>query len=493
MSPIIDLQRGISEAGRIRIGQQVPAGNGRTRPSKLETFRLTSSDRKRIDQAAELYGGTVSEWQAPAGKQWQVITATDALDVIVPPSDLSFSQHYELWSAGGAQRRCDGVTEMLGEQPCLCDPAARECDIHTRLSVMLRDLPGLGVWRIDTQGYYAAVELSGAVQIISLAAGRGALLPARLRLEQRSVKRPDAKGKPQTLRFAVPVLDIEVTPAQLLSGGAEPIQLADATQPRMTPVPQLALAVQPSIAEQSAPPAARTPRKNAAPEIPSSGRTRRTEQAGSPAEVAAATDGEGAAGARPAPSPTEQPTARAEAGATQATPARTRRSATAAAAAKPASAPIVTRPRSAKGEPAYWNDRVHALADEKGIDHEGLRVVAAAVCGIDAGALTLPESSEQRFSVTQLVDAEWEAIDNLLRPMARPLDVEAGELGNEVFRVAVKHGLADWPDIDLLATAATGKQPGDLTSADWIALMVRMAAGEYDQAEAKVPAAAGAH
>ena len=303
--PIIDLQRGISEAGRIRIGQQVAAGNGRTRPSKLDTFRLTSSDRRRIEQAAALYGGTVAEWLAPAGKQWEVITTSDSLEVIVPPSDLAFSQNYELWSAGGCQRRCDGVTEQIGEQPCVCDPAARECDIHTRLSVMLRDLPGLGVWRIDTQGWYAARELSGAVRIIQMAAGRGALLPARLRLEQRSVKRPDDKGKVQTLRYAVPVLDIEITPAQLLAGSAEPLELEQVTRSPLTPVPQLS-SLMPSIAEQSAAPVARPPRKNAAPAIPASGRQRSQpaavtepvieKPAGQPAQAAgeAATEGEGA-------------------------------------------------------------------------------------------------------------------------------------------------------------------------------------------------------
>ena len=215
---IIDLQRRLAEAGRIRIGQQVPTGSGKTRPAKLDTFRLTSADQLRIRQAAHLYGGDVEAWDAPAGRQWQVITATDALDVIVPPSDMSFTQSYELWSAGGCLRRCDGRTESLSEGACLCDPVARDCDIHTRLSVMLRDLPGLGVWRIDTQGYYAAVELQAAVEVIELAAGSGTMLPARLRLDRRSVKRKDEHGKPQTRRFVVPVLDIEVSPGQLMHG-----------------------------------------------------------------------------------------------------------------------------------------------------------------------------------------------------------------------------------------------------------------------------------
>src|SRR4051794_29621754 len=60
--PIIDLQRRLREIGRIRIGQQVPITNpkpgskAKTRPVKLETFRLTSRDQRVIDAAAALYG-----------------------------------------------------------------------------------------------------------------------------------------------------------------------------------------------------------------------------------------------------------------------------------------------------------------------------------------------------------------------------------------------------------------------------------------------------
>lgn len=249
---IIDLQRRIMEAGRIRIGQQIPAGNGKTRPAKLDTFRLTSADKVRIDQAATLYGGKVAEWTAPAGKQWEVVTEATALDVIVPPSDMAFSQAYEVWSAGGCQRRCNGEFEQISDGPCLCDPENRECEIHTRLSVMLRDLPGLGVWRIDTQGYYAAVELGGAVQVIAAAAGRGVLLPARLMLQQRSVIRRGPDGKPQTRPFAVPVLDVEVTPRELLGGmtgvtSIEVSQLATLEAPKQ---PALLQAVPDTVPER---------------------------------------------------------------------------------------------------------------------------------------------------------------------------------------------------------------------------------------------------
>lgn len=282
---IIDLQRRLAEIGRIRIGQQVAAGNGKARPAKLATFRLTSADRVRIDHAAALYGGQPQQWQAPAGPQWELITKTADLDVIVPPSDMAFSQHYELWSKGGCQRRCDGRTEAITEGPCLCDPVARECDIHTRLSVLLRDLPGLGVWRIDTSGYYAAVELQGAVEVIQLAAGRGQMLPARLRLEQRQVKRI-VDGKPQTRNFAVPVLDVEVSPGQLVATSTPRPQIAaEPSAPqvdgvaRLTPVPaELPSGPARSVAEQAALVDADPPprRRNGAQPIPETGLRPRT-------------------------------------------------------------------------------------------------------------------------------------------------------------------------------------------------------------------------
>lgn len=284
---ILDLQRRIAEVGRIRIGQQVSTGKGRgTRPSKLDTFRLTSPDKTRIEHAAHLYGGDVKPWEAPAGAQWEVITNTAVLPVIVPPSDMAFSQWYESWSGGGCQRRCDGLNESITQGPCLCDPEKRECSIHTRLSVMLRDLPGLGVWRIDTSGYYAGVELQGAVEVVQMAAGRGQMLPASLRLEQRQIKRTGEGVK----RFAVPVLDIAVSPAQLLGGG-DPLDRGTlAIEPaagvpsfdngprgNVTPVPDtVPERPTPPVSEQAKQTRERKPRKNAAKPIPPTGLEPRT-------------------------------------------------------------------------------------------------------------------------------------------------------------------------------------------------------------------------
>jgi hypothetical protein len=230
---IIDDQRRLVEVGRIRLGHQVESRSGKKHPAALEAFRLTSRDRDRISEAAKLYGGTMTRWDnAPSGiPEWEVYTESDRFPVIVPPSAMGFSQSYELWSGGGCKRRCDGTTEYISDQPCLCDPANRECEPHTRLSVMMRDLKGLGVWRVDTTGWYAKLELKGQVETLEFFAGIGKPLPAILRLDRRVIKR---EGEP-VKRFVVPVLDVDVTPGELLMGTVAVAPAA--APPALTPVP----------------------------------------------------------------------------------------------------------------------------------------------------------------------------------------------------------------------------------------------------------------
>ncbi|HET7030386.1 MAG TPA: hypothetical protein VFI34_07730 [Candidatus Limnocylindrales bacterium] len=232
--PIVTLQRQMRELGRIRTGVQVAAAGGKRRPAKLETFRLTSDSRELIEAAAEAYGGTVTPWQNGDHAEFEVVTTAPALDIVIPPGQ-PVSQWYELWSGGGCQRRCDGVTNVLTMAPCLCPADVAErlelatrgeaCKATTRLNVMLPALPDLGVWRLESHGYYAAVELAGAAEILAMATASGRLLPARLRLDQREKREP---GKP-TRKWAVPIIEfVETRMADL------PL-LADVGQARLGP------------------------------------------------------------------------------------------------------------------------------------------------------------------------------------------------------------------------------------------------------------------
>ncbi|MFG2046185.1 hypothetical protein ACGFIW_01975 [Micromonospora sp. NPDC048935] len=220
--PILGLQQQQTEVGRIRFGVKV--GTGRGRPTKLDRLRFTSPRQALIEKIAATYGGKVEPWQPPKGSgQWQVITDAAEVPVLIPPQDPGESQWYEMWSAGGCLRRCDGQQEKISKSSCLCDPVARDCKMHTRIRVMLEDIPGLGAWRVDTGSYYAAVELPGIAQLLAMAQGA---IPGRLVLDQRTVTR-QVDGKPQTFNFAVPTLHVdELTPKQLMSGRVQELVAA---------------------------------------------------------------------------------------------------------------------------------------------------------------------------------------------------------------------------------------------------------------------------
>ena len=241
--PLLDLQRRMRELGRIRTGLQVPTKtSGKSRPEKLETFRLTSPARDLLDAAAEIYGGDVRPWVSPAGAEWELVTKADVLDIVIPPGQ-AMSQWWEMWSGGGCVRRCDGVTNVLADEPCACpsDPLERRtmagkgdaCKPTTRLNVILPALPDIGVWRLESHGYYAAVELAGTAEFLERATASGKLLPARLRLDQREQKRP---GEP-TRRFAVPVIELPQTRMAEFMGlaaGSVPVALAAGAPPERT-------------------------------------------------------------------------------------------------------------------------------------------------------------------------------------------------------------------------------------------------------------------
>jgi hypothetical protein len=207
---ILTLQKRSRELGRIRIGQQVESNNGKMRPEKLDRFRITSASQPLIERIAELYGGEAQSWDNHGSPQFEVITTTTRLPVLVPPQPVS--QYFEQWSGGGCQRRCDGVTELLKDRPCVCgpDPEDRACKPTTRLNVVLRDVAGIGVFRLESHGYYSATELPEVAEFLARAGG---YIPAWLSLEQRTVVRD---GK--TRRWMVPILEVDVTPSQLLSG-----------------------------------------------------------------------------------------------------------------------------------------------------------------------------------------------------------------------------------------------------------------------------------
>jgi|GEM_PF-1753791 len=287
---IIGLQRRFREVGRIRMGVQTTARSGRRVPKKIANFRLTSADQRVIEAAAATYGGTAKAWDNDGKDEFEVITTATELRIALPPNptDLGFSQHYEQWANGYCTRRCNGERDGIHDRPCDCDPDDRMCKATTRLTVLLPDIAGLGTWRLESHGWNAAVELGGAVDLIEQLAGVRSIVPARLRLDQRE-KRKLVDGKAEVFKFAVPVIDLDVSiqgVRQLAAtsfnavGSVDDLSAIDAPSTGWKPVPAaeapLALTVEAQVKEheQARPPAKK--RANAAAPLPPTGRPPRT-------------------------------------------------------------------------------------------------------------------------------------------------------------------------------------------------------------------------
>jgi hypothetical protein len=241
--PILELQRRLVEVGRLRMGEKRVAKSGKKYPAKLDHWRPTSRDKRRIEAVASVYGGKVQAWE----NQWEVHAETDSLDIAVVPGQC-VSQHMEYWDqrpdTGDNKprpvmclRRCDGETDFISDGPCVCAMEAGEdgstpytCKPTTHLSVILRKVSGFGVWRVTSRGNNAAAELAGMAELLEAFTASGRPVPARLRLDQRE----SVSAEGVTQYYVVPVIDIDVAldeiaaNPQLLAIGPSGHQLAAA-------------------------------------------------------------------------------------------------------------------------------------------------------------------------------------------------------------------------------------------------------------------------
>jgi hypothetical protein len=209
----IDEQGAGRELGIIRIGEKKATANGGSRPAMRETFRLTSPYRAILEAVKARYGGELRPWKERAG-HWELLTDVNELKCVLIPDDC-VNQWYERWSGGGCTHRCDGETvRMIGregepiERECLCDPDNRECALMTRLSVMLSDVPILGVWRLNSKGKIFAKEAWAEVERMrSLGFGRQAVF-CLLQVRQQEIKRPGQGTK----KFSIPGITLDPEP-----------------------------------------------------------------------------------------------------------------------------------------------------------------------------------------------------------------------------------------------------------------------------------------
>jgi hypothetical protein len=249
------LQQRLTQVGVIRLGEKRVSQKGKQYPAKLETLRFTSPSQPLIAAVAAAYGGEVKPWQAPTGPQWEVVTQAKEIPVLVPPQRID--PNMELWGNGFRSRLCDGETEIIRREPCLCAAALAAgrkagpmdtCKPTTRMSLMLADIPSLGTWKLEAHGWNAAAELPTLAASIESAPQP---IPARLEVQVREKKLFDpskaAKDQIESRVFMVPVLHFDfVTPAQAFGG-----QIGAAAQAALGASQQQRLAIEAAKAEST--------------------------------------------------------------------------------------------------------------------------------------------------------------------------------------------------------------------------------------------------
>lgn len=219
-TPLIELQRRLAEAGRIRMGEKTEKGA----PKRLTTWRITSPTKDLIEQAAGLYGGKPEPWESTTGPQWEVVTTASELPVLVMPA-YSLRQSYEFRTSPTlVERRCDGH-EMDDGRPCLCNADGlvgdAACKLITRLTVALPELTTMLGWRLESKGENAARELLASMDLVQGVAPGRPFVPARLRIVER---RGNVDG--QAVRYVVPVIDVSMRYSEVLGGELTPRERA---------------------------------------------------------------------------------------------------------------------------------------------------------------------------------------------------------------------------------------------------------------------------
>lgn len=214
---LLDVACKYKEVGRLRLGEKDANGY----PKRLtDAIRVTSPAPAVVDAFCARYGGERRPWTAPTGPQWEAYLPTTELAIVVLPGS-SVSAFWEKWAGQACQRRCDGRTELLTDQPCVCGgtPESRMADKHackptTRLLVACPDVDVIGALMLTTRGLVAAETLPQSVAILEAALDRGVMMPATLRVREHV-----GAGK----RYVVPMIEVTgISLAALAAGQAPP-------------------------------------------------------------------------------------------------------------------------------------------------------------------------------------------------------------------------------------------------------------------------------
>lgn len=226
MSPI----KGLSESvrlprlGKIHLGTRDPE---RGFPRKSEFF-VFPEDHSDYDKLVKLFG------EKP--KELRILIPVEDEEQWASQAYKAYNQTYGLVCKGDgevAMRMVDidnigklptKGTKTVSLQEIECkgkdcpEYQGKKCHEVMNLRFILPEIPGLGVWQIDTGSINSILNINSCAKIIKRAFGRISLIPLKLTFEPIQVNNPDT-GKKQTVY--VMNLRTDVTLAQLADAARE--------------------------------------------------------------------------------------------------------------------------------------------------------------------------------------------------------------------------------------------------------------------------------
>lgn len=193
--PIKQLEniRRLPRQGKIRLGYMKPGKAGKKEyPFECGFFILDPE----VDEGQEI----VKEFARLYGEQ---PTSIDIMFPVESP-EVVFPQWYKKYKkfGGSGLLTCKGDGEValrltkekgMTEYPCKGDNCEEyllhQCKRVGTLQVMLPELPGIGVWQINTTSWNSIVSLNSAMPFVKDLCGRIAMIPLKLQLTKQPTTR----------------------------------------------------------------------------------------------------------------------------------------------------------------------------------------------------------------------------------------------------------------------------------------------------------------
>jgi len=252
MSPIKDLSdlRRMPRLGKIRLGVKVEQEGKNPYPRATDYFVVPDEIKRYVDDKP---------------KKLNIMFPTEKVDDFAKQWLRCYSFTQGLICKGDgykAIRKVDVDTGAIAShttrewvfKECSCDPGScpeyigdpernikPQCRRVMNLLFLIPDVPGVGVWQLDTSSFYSIVNINSYIDLIRRLCGRISFIPLTLSLEPQEVSPPGIKKKMVhilTIRSEVKLADIQklgtVPPERVLLPAVEEEEAPEDLFPEQT-------------------------------------------------------------------------------------------------------------------------------------------------------------------------------------------------------------------------------------------------------------------